>query len=68
MTKELAEGFMAKLAAPARRALRGAGLTSLEKLAQSSEAKVLSLHGMGPNAMGKLRAELEKAGLRFSGS
>lgn len=66
--KKPAQGFMEKLAAPARRALQAVGLTTLEKLAQSSETRVLSLHGMGPNAMAKLRAELKKAGLRFSGS
>jgi len=58
-------GFLAGLAAPARRALEGAGLTTLSKLAKKSEAQVLELHGMGPNAMTKLRASLEKAGLNF---
>lgn len=58
--------FIAGLAAPARRALVGAGLTTLEALARSSEAQVMQLHGMGPNAMGKLRASLKKAGLSFA--
>jgi predicted Fe-Mo cluster-binding NifX family protein len=64
--KKPADGFMTKLAAPARRALLGAGLTTLVKLAKSREVDVLKLHGMGPNAMGKLRAEMKKAELRFS--
>jgi len=63
-----AHGFLAGLAAPARRALEGAGLTTLAKLAKlakKSEAQVMELHGMGPNAMTKLRASLEKDGLSF---
>jgi hypothetical protein len=45
-----------KLAAPAMRALAGAGLTSLDKLARASEAEVMGLHGMGPNAMATIKA------------
>ncbi|HEY6123585.1 MAG TPA: hypothetical protein VIV63_02960 [Steroidobacteraceae bacterium] len=59
------EGFIAELAAPARRALEGAGLTTLARLAKKSEAQVSNLHGMGPNAIAKLRASLTKAGLSF---
>jgi predicted RecB family nuclease len=58
--------FLAELAAPARRALLGAGLTTLAKLARSSEARVRELHGMGPNAISKLRASLKKSGLTFA--
>jgi DNA repair protein RadC len=64
-TREPQKGFLAELAAPARRALEGAGLTTLSKLAKKSEAQVMELHGMGPNAMTKLRASLEKCGSRF---
>jgi hypothetical protein len=60
-----ADDFMTGLAAPARRALRGAGLTTLAKLAARSEQQVLELHGMGPKAMRKLRAALKKAGSGF---
>jgi len=58
-------GFMAELAAPARRALQGAGLTTLARLSKRTEAQVRELHGMGPNALAKLRASLRKAGLSF---
>jgi hypothetical protein len=57
------EGFMAQLAAPARRALEGAGLTTLARLLRTSEAQLLELHGMGPNAVRVLRAELAKGGM-----
>ena len=61
-------GFLAGLAAPARRALEGAGLTTLVKLAKKSEAQVSELHGMGPNAMAKLRVSLKKSCLGFAKS
>ena len=60
--------FIGQLAAPARRALSGAGLTSLAKLSRRTEREVRELHGMGPNAIAKLRASLKKAGLSFSRS
>ena len=40
-----------KMAAPARRALQGAGYTRLEDLTKVTESDVMRLHGMGPNAM-----------------
>jgi hypothetical protein len=54
-----------KLAAPARRALASAGIQRLEQLTALSEAKLSQLHGMGPNALEKLREALEKNGLSF---
>jgi hypothetical protein len=53
------------LAAPARHALESAGLTTLARLSKQSESQVRELHGMGPNAIAKLRATLEKDGLSF---
>jgi hypothetical protein len=52
-----------KLAAPARRALVGAGYVRLEQLAEVSEAELAALHGMGPNAMRVLRDALAERGL-----
>jgi hypothetical protein len=54
------------LAAPARRALARAGATRLEDLARMTEADVARLHGMGPNAMAKLRVALATCGLAFA--
>jgi predicted Fe-Mo cluster-binding NifX family protein len=59
------ETGLPKLAAPARRALVGAGYTHLEQLSQVSESDVLALHGMGPNAMTVLRDALKEHGLSF---
>ena len=64
--KKPAAGFMVGLSAPACRALTGAGLTTLKKLSRRTEKQVLDLHGMGPNAIGKLRQSLKKSGLSFA--
>jgi predicted RecB family nuclease len=61
-----AAGFLAGLAAPARRALEGAGVTTLRSLAACSEGEVAKLHGMGPSAVARLKAVLKEAGLGFS--
>ena len=54
------------LAAPARRALAGAGLWRLEQLSQISEAEIKGLHGIGPNAIKQLRTALAANGLWFA--
>ena len=63
--REAKDEFLVGLAAPARRALEGAGLTTLAKVAKKTESQVSELHGMGPNAITELRAALKKAGLSF---
>ena len=60
-----APGDFPKLAAPARRALAGAGYTRLAHLAKVTEADLLALHGLGPNALAALRAALQARGLSF---
>lgn len=60
------DGFPPGLSAPARRALEGAGIERLEQLSAMSEADLKRLHGMGPNAIGKLRSALAEAGLAFA--
>jgi HEAT repeat protein len=54
-----------KLAAPAQRALSSARITTLEQLTELTEAELLQLHGMGMNALGKLREALAERGLSF---
>lgn len=58
-------GFLASLGAPVRRALEGAGLITLKKLSARTEQDILSLHGIGPSSLFKLRAALKAAGLAF---
>jgi len=54
-----------KTSAPAQRALQSAGITTLKQLTKVSEAEVLQLHGIGQNALGKLREALKANGLSF---
>jgi hypothetical protein len=53
------------LAAPARRALIDDGLFKLSDLRKTSLAAIKELHGMGPNAIRILIAEMKKADLSF---
>jgi len=55
-----------KLAQPALRALAGARIAELGDLAKFKEAEVKALHGMGPNAMGKLKEAMTQAGIEFA--
>jgi hypothetical protein len=59
-------GLPPGLAQPAQRALAGAGIHNLEQLATISEAEVKQLHGIGPNALAKLRSALGARGLSFA--
>ena len=54
------------LAAPARRALAGAGYWRLEQLTGVSESEIKQLHGIGPNALNQLRQALTAKGLSFA--
>ena len=57
--------FLSRLSAPARLALTNAGITTLKKLATLSRQEILSLHGMGPASIPKLREALKEKGLCF---
>jgi predicted RecB family nuclease len=59
------QDFLKAIAAPARRAVEGIGVKTLKQLARHTEAEIAALHGMGPNAMGKLRAALKAQGSAF---
>ena len=54
-----------KTAAPAQRALQSAGIFTLKQLSKISKEELLQLHGMGPNAVGKLEEALKANGLLF---
>lgn len=53
------------LAKPAQRALANAGITSLEQLAGYREEEIAELHGIGKNALAKLKEVLIRKGLQF---
>jgi hypothetical protein len=56
----------AKLGAPAERALANAGIKSLKHLTKFTEAEIRQLHGVGPNALGKLHQAMADSGLSFA--
>lgn len=62
----VAPGFPDGLAKPALRALGRAGYRRLEELANVTEAEVQALHGMGPQAIKRLRQSLAERGLSFA--
>jgi Domain of unknown function (DUF4287) len=66
-SKKQGSDLPAKLGAPAERALSGAGIKNLKQLTKFSEAEIKKLHGVGPNAIGKLRQALADKGLSFAG-
>ncbi len=63
--KNQQQNNLPKTSAPAERALQSAGITNLKQLTKISEAELLQLHGMGPNAVGRLREALKENGLSF---
>lgn len=63
-----ADGFLSWISAPARRALKSEGITTLEKLSGFSEKEILKLHGIGPSALPKLRMALNTKKLSFKNS
>jgi len=54
------------LAAPAQRALAGAGIQNLKDLTKFSEAEIKALHGIGSNALKELRRAMEAHGISFA--
>ncbi len=59
------EGPFDNLGAPARRALANHKIKTLAQLAKATEAEIAALHGMGPNALGKLKSAMTAKGLKF---
>lgn len=54
-----------KIAAPAHRALKAAGIDTFVQLCDYSEEELLELHGVGPKAVHILKELLAKEGLSF---
>lgn len=55
-----------KISAPAQRALDSIDVANLEDLAKHTEKAIKDLHGMGPNALGKLKAAMSDSNLEFA--
>lgn len=65
-SKKPASDLPAKMGAPAERALASAGIKNLKQLTKFTEAEIKKLHGIGPNALGKLSQSLAEKGLSFA--
>ena len=52
---------------PAMRALASVGVTELDQLTQFTEPELKALHGMGPKALGILKAALAARGKALAG-
>jgi DNA-directed RNA polymerase alpha subunit len=63
---EKRNNFPDNLAKPAQRALANAGVTSLQQLSNYSEKEIADLHGMGPNALTKIKQALLENSLSFA--
>ena len=66
MSAQNHDNFPNGLSNPARRALAAAGCENLAQLAQFREREVRQWHGIGPHALGLLRAALQAKGLTFA--
>ncbi len=53
------------ISGPVNDALIEAGITTLEQVADYTEAELLRLHGVGPKGIRLLRQALTEAGLQF---
>ena len=63
----LAKGDLPEtLGAPTLRALDRAGIRSLQRLSERTEADIAALHGMGPKGIRIQKAALGKLGLAFA--
>ena len=51
---------------PARNALANVGIQTLKQLTKFTETEIKQLHGVGPNALGKLHIALEAKRLSFA--
>ena len=65
-TESQPESDVPKLGAPAVRALTAAGYTRLEQFTKLRVDQIKDLHGVGPNAINRLRAALKEKGWSFA--
>lgn len=55
-----------KLARPAQRALAGAGIKTLEQLAELTETQFMLLHGIGKNALYTILSAMAEKNISFT--
>ena len=59
-------GLTKAIGKPATRSLNGQGIETYGQLAGFTESQLLEIHGVGPRAIGILREELSKRGLKLA--
>lgn len=65
--KEQPEGALPKgISKPAQRALASVGVSRLDQVTRFTEAQLMALHGMGPKAIGIIKAALDAEGKSLS--
>lgn len=64
-TAVIKASFPAKLGQPALRALASADIKQLADFTKFSESELAKMHGIGPNAITKIKTAMEEAGLSF---
>ncbi|MGL3807492.1 DNA-binding protein [Paeniglutamicibacter sp. R2-26] len=62
----MSEHELPKTSAPASRALKAHGITTLEQAAARGEKALLAMHGVGPKAVGILREALAELGAELA--
>lgn len=63
--KEQKQNDFPKIGNPATNALLAAGYNRLAELTRATETEIAGLHGMGPKALGILKAAMAERGLTF---
>ena len=63
--KKVQHDLPSTISAPALRALLGARINSLVNLAKYTEKEILTLHGVGPSSIPKLKRALQSKQLSF---
>ena len=64
-TATVKDAFPRGVGQPALRALAAAGYSRLNQLTKTRERDLMSLHGIGPKAIGLLREALKESGQSF---
>lgn len=64
--KEIKRSFPQNLAKPAQRVLLSKGISILNDLSRFTKAEIKALHGIGPDAMGKITNEMFEEQISFA--
>jgi predicted flap endonuclease-1-like 5' DNA nuclease len=67
-TRPSESAFPKGVGKPAVRALASVGVSRLDQVSRLTEDQLLALHGMGPKALGIIKAALRRQGKAFARS